>query len=154
MSEKLTPDDAQSIIKRATNPYALNTTLKPVDLAFIRETLNPQGRKVKAEDLIDTKFTIVEVHPYESTFEGGQPTVYWCKCVDDKGELFNTTLGGQKLCQALADVCALNAAAFTAAQMGNDDEVAKLEALGANRPLTITLRQVHGGKFGRYYDFE
>jgi hypothetical protein len=154
MSQKLTPDDAQSIIARASNPYALNTTLKPVDLAVVRETLNPQGRKIKAEDLIDTTFTIVEVHPYESAFEGGQPTVYWCKCVDEAGELFNTTLGGQKLVQALGDVCALNAAAFTAAQMGDDAEVAKLEELGANRPLKVTLRQVHGGKFGRYYDFE
>jgi hypothetical protein len=154
MSQKLTPDDAQSIIARASNPYKLNTTLKPVDLATVKEKLDPTGRKVKAADLVDQTFTIVELHPYESTLNKDNPTVYWVKAVDADGELFSTTLGGKQLVEALDSVAALNAEAATAHEMGDDARVAELEELGANRPLTVTLRKVSGGKFGRYYTFE
>lgn len=154
MPEKLTPEDAQSIIARAANPYKLNTTLKPVDLAAVKERLDPQGRKVKAADLVDQTFTIVELHPYESSLNKEAPTVYWVKAVDAQGELFNTTLGGKQLVEALGNVAALNAEAATAREMGDDARVAELEELGADRPLTVTLRQVKGGKFGRYYTFE
>lgn len=154
MTDKLTPDDAQSIIPRASNPYRLNTTLKPVDLAALREKIDPTGRKVKAADLIDQTFTIVELHPYESTLNKEAPTVYWVKCVDADGALFSTTLGGKQLVEALDSVAALNAEAATAAEMGDDARLAELEELGAHRPLTVTLRMVKGGKFGRYYTFE
>jgi hypothetical protein len=154
MSTKLTPDDAQSIIARASNPYKLNTTLKPVSLLDIKERLDPTGRKVKAADLIDQTFTIVELHPYESTLNKEAPTVYWVKAVDAGGELFSTTLGGKQLVEALDSIASLNAEAATAREMGDDARVAELEEMGANRPLTVTLRQVKGGKFGRYYTFE
>jgi hypothetical protein len=154
MSTKLTPDDAQSIIARASNPYKLNTTLKPVDLAAIKEKIDPQGPTIKAKQLIDTTFTIVEMHPWESTLSGKPSTVYWVKAVNAEGELFNTNLSGGKVVAALEAIAELNAEAANAAAMGDDARVAELEELGANRPLTITLRYKAGGKFGHYYDFE
>ncbi len=154
MSTKLTPDDAQSIISRSSNPYKLNTTLKPVDLAALKEKIDPQGRKVKARDLIDTTFTIVEMRPVESTLNPEQDHYYWVKAVDGAGELMNFSLSSQRLVEALDDIAALNAELASAREMGDDERVKELEEVGAGRPMTLTLREVKGGKYGRYYTFE
>lgn len=150
----ITPQDAQAIIARASNPGALNTTLAPVDLAQVRERIDPQGEARKAAEMIGRKFTIVEISPYASSFAGGRATVYWVKAVDENGVLFNMTLGGQVVCDALDALASLTAAWFEARQMGDDARVAELDALGAGRPVTVTLVEKHQGKYGRYYDFE
>jgi len=154
MASKITPVDAQGIIARSTNPGVLNTTLAPVDLATVREKVAPQGEVRKAADLVGSRFTIVEINPYQSSFSGGRATVYWVKCVDEDGILFNTTLGGQVVCDALDALASLTAAWFEARQMADDARVAQLEEMGAGRPVMVTLIERHQGKFGRYYDFE
>ncbi len=154
MSEKLTPDDAQAIIASRANPYALNTALKPVDLATIRERIDPQGKKVKASDLVDKTFTIVECQPFKGTLPGSREIIYYVKGVDENGELFHTTIGGKVTAGWLDTLAELTDEWREAKSMGDDARVAQLEDIGAGRPVTVTMRWKPGGDNPGHYIFE
>jgi hypothetical protein len=154
MSTKVTPDDAQSIIATRANPYALQTSLAPVDLATIRERIDPQGKKIQARDLVDKPFTIVAIHPFQGTLPGSRETIYHVRGVDEAGELFHTTLGGSVVCEWLDTLSDLTAAWAEAKAMADDVRVAELEAAGAGRPVKVTLRWHTGGTKSGYYEFE
>jgi hypothetical protein len=154
MSQKLTPDDAQSIIAARANPYALNTSLAPVDLATIRERINPQGPKIAAKDLVGQRFTIVEVTPFKGTLPGSREIIYHVKAVDERGELFHTTIGGKVAAQWLDDLNELTAAWTRATEMGDDERAQQLEGLGAGRPVTVKLVWLAQGENPGYYTFE
>jgi len=154
MSNALTPTDAQSIIARADNPYRLDTTLAPVDWKSLKEQFDPEGKKILAQDLIGQTFSIVELHPFASSFEGARETVYYVRAVDADGELFNTVLGGGAVAEILDSFTALNAAHHQAHSMGDEERCAELLELGATRPITVTLGWRKGGKFSGYYVFE
>ncbi len=154
MPEKLTPEDAQSIIASRANPYALQTSLAPVDLATIRERVDPQGKHLKAEELIDKTFTIVLVQPFQGTLPGSRETIYHVRAVDENGELFHTTIGGKVACEWLDTLNDLTAAWALAKSMGDDARVKQLEEAGAGRPVRVTLRWHVGGAKAGYYEFE
>jgi hypothetical protein len=116
------------------SPFVLgiDRNLEPVEYSVIAAELGISGPRVPAENLIDTTFIILGAKSYQSSYKD-ENHVYFCVCKDAATkEVFTTSLGGA----AVVDV---------------------LDALVAtkfNRPLKVTLRQVEGGKFGRYYVLE
>jgi hypothetical protein len=90
------------------------------------------GPRIPAENLVDERFIIMGAKAFQSSFAEDKHA-YFCVCKNSStGEIFTTTLGGQ----ACVDI---------------------LDALAASEfssPLEVTLREVEGGRFGRYYQFE
>ena len=144
-------DGVVAIVPRKASPYRLNTSLAPVDWKTMREQFDPQGERVPAKELVDTKFTIVELHPVHSTLNAKLDHFYYCRCVDADGALFNTILGGQAVVEVLDSFDALRAAYVEAEGMGDPDRMAELKAVGAMAPITVTLRYQKGGEYSGYY---
>ena len=119
---------------RVINPFvlAIDRTLEPVEYAVIATDMGISGPRVPAVSLVGTKFTILGAKAYSSSFDEAKH-VYFCVCRDAKTrEIFTTSLGGQ----AVVDI--LDA----------------LVAAGFDRPLTVTLTEAVGGRYGHYYVLE
>jgi hypothetical protein len=99
-------------------------------------------------------FVILEYRPIESAYEGSEVFYYVKGLIPDSGELFNTSLGGQAVVEVLNAFDALRAAHREAEKFGDTARAAELEALGAIRPIQVTLGFKHQGKYSGYYVFE
>ena len=139
------------IVPRHKSPYRLDTSLQPVEWKSMREQFDPQGERVAAKELVDTTFTIVEMHPVKSTLNAELDHFYYCRCVDENGALFNTILGGGAVVEVLDSFDALRAAYVEAEGLGDTERMAGLRAVGAMAPLVVTLRYQRGGQFAGYY---
>jgi hypothetical protein len=154
MTEKQTALTTGEYLPRKTNPYELNTTLRPVKMRDVVETVDPKGETVPTEDLIGQTFTILQAKPFKSAFDVGREVVYWVKAVDANGVLFNTTLGGAVVCEALDAIVALNAELRKATEIGDHARADQLREVGAGAPVTVTLIRHDTGNGQFYYDFE
>lgn len=154
MTDKKKEDLTGDLVVRRTNPYALDTNLEPVDWKSLREEFDPQGIAQDAKELVGRSFTITEYRPIESAYEGSEVFYYVKGVLKDTGELFHTSLGGQAVVEILNSFDALRSAYREALQFGDDARADELAALGANRPLLVTLNWIAQGKFGGYYIFE
>jgi hypothetical protein len=129
--------DDQTVIDnqpKSVQPWAIpiNRELEPVEYTDLANQMGISGPRVPAENLVDTKFIIMGAKAYQSSFDE-EKHVYFCVCKDvNTGEIFTTSLGGQAVVDIL-DACV----------------AAKFE-----HPLAVTLRQVKGGSYGRYYTLE
>lgn len=140
-----------ALVPVRTNPYRLNTNLAPVDWKRLRESIDPQGEHVPARDLVDCSFVIDEFRPVESTLSADPSIFYWCRCHDQDGKVFNTTLGGRAVVEVLELFDRLRAAYKDAQALGDTERVQQLEAVGANAPVALTLRFAAQGKYNGYY---
>lgn len=132
----------------------LNLGMEPVDWKEAKEKFDPSGDRIPAKDLIDRTFIISEIKPFESSFGDGGTAFYIKATLPDTGELFNTILGGSVTGEVLASFMDLNAQLQEALELGDNDQIAYLTGLGAGAPIKVTLREMSGGKFGRYYAFD
>ncbi len=128
-----TPETSAIVPAEATQLYfAPDPKLKPVLLAGILQEMGLSGPRIPASELVDRTFIITGAKPFESSFKGGEHA-WFCVCVDPElGEVFTTVLGGL----AVVDII---------------DALAKA---GLSAPLQVTMRQVQGGRYGRYYVLE
>lgn len=129
-------DDATGeIIEVSPHPsmqYVADKAQPALSLTKVLQEMGLSGPRVPAEQLVDTTFTILRGKPFQSSFQE-DAHAWFCVCkAKDGGEVFTTVLGGQ----AVVDI--LDA----------------LVATGLTNPLEVTLRQVSGGRFGRYYVLE
>ena len=103
-----------------------------VDYGEVIERLELEPVMVKAVDLVDETFIILGGKQFPSSYEN-QDHAWYCICEDlKKSERFAVVLGGRAVMKIL-------------------DAMA---ASGFKNPLKVTLKQKHGGKYGRYYVFE
>jgi hypothetical protein len=116
----------------------------------IRDRIAPQGEAVDAKTLIDKTFTILRYRTYQSRYEAGRETVYWVVGVTDDGVLFNTTLGGVAVCDVLDAIDKMYRAYADAIADGDMVAQKDLEEIGADSPVTFTLRWVPAGTAGYY----
>jgi hypothetical protein len=154
MSDEQTTLTTSEYLPKRTNPYQLNTTLKPVSMRDVRERVDPQGEAIPAEDLIGQALTILEAKPFRSAFDVGREIVYWVKAVNPDGVLINTVLGGTVICDALDTIVALNAELRKAVEIGDHARADELREAGAGAPVTVTLIRHDTGNGQFYYDFE
>jgi hypothetical protein len=117
---------------RPAMAYVADKAQPAVSLTKVLQEMGLSGPRVPADQLVDTTFTILRAKPFQSSFSE-DAHAWFCVCqAKDDGEVFTTVLGGQ----AVVDI--LDA----------------LVATGMTNPLEVTLRQVSGGRFGRYYVLE
>lgn len=116
----------------ALETFEFDTKLKPVSIKDIKESMGVAAVQVKAESLKDKSFTIIRMKQFESSLgDGGNP--YYCDVIlKETKELVGVVLGGQGVVEFL-------------------EMYAKS---GHREPLTVTLVEKKGGKFGRYYVLE
>ena len=154
MTEQQEQYETEAIIARKVDPYALDSTLAPVDWKAMREQFDPQGPSIPAEELVGRSFTILSLKPFKSAYAGKRSEVYWIKAMDQDGTLFNTVLGGVVVCETLDAFAMLNAEYIKALQERDEVRIAELEAVGAGRPIGVTLIKREAGSGVEYYDFE
>ena len=112
--------------------YIADKTQPTVSLTKLLNDMGLAGVRVPASELIDRKFLIIRAKPFQSAYNE-EAHAWFCVCIDpDINEVFTTVLGGK----AVVDI--LDA----------------LTATGIDNPLEVTLRQVMGGRYGRYYILE
>jgi hypothetical protein len=112
--------------------YIADKTQPTVSLTKLLNDMGLAGVRVPASELIDRKFLIVRAKPFQSAYNE-EAHAWFCVCIDpDINEVFTTVLGGK----AVVDI--LDA----------------LTATGIDNPLEVTLRQVKGGRYGKYYVLE
>jgi len=112
--------------------YIADKTQPTVSLTKLLNDMGLAGVRVPASELIDRKFLIVRAKPFQSAYNE-EAHAWFCVCIDpDVNEVFTTVLGGK----AVVDI--LDA----------------LTATGIDNPLEVTLRQVKGGRYGKYYVLE
>jgi hypothetical protein len=112
--------------------YIADKTQPTVSLTKLLTDMGLAGVRVPASELIDRKFLIVRAKPFQSAYNE-EAHAWFCVCIDpDVNEVFTTVLGGK----AVVDI--LDA----------------LTATGIDNPLEVTLRQVKGGRYGKYYVLE
>lgn len=117
---------------RPAMAYVADKAQPAVSLAKILQEMGISGPRVPAEQLVDDTFVILRAKPFQSSFNE-EAHAWFCVCQAKGGEeVFTTVLGGQ----AVVDI--LDA----------------LVSTGITNPLEVTLRQVAGGRFGRYYVLE
>lgn len=146
-------EQTQALVPARTNPYALDTSLAPVDWAAIRERIDPQGKKVKARELVGQSLLIVAYQPFESTQNPGA-TCYYCRAiVEETGELVNFVAGGQAVVEVLDGFDRLRGTYREALDMGDDERSQELAAIGATAPIRVTMQWVPQGKNNGYYVF-
>jgi hypothetical protein len=112
--------------------YIADKTQPTVSLTKLLNDMGLAGVRVPASELIDRKFMIIRAKPFQSAYNE-EAHAWFCVCIDpDINEVFTTVLGGK----AVVDI--LDA----------------LTATGIDNPLEVTLRQVKGGRYGKYYILE
>jgi hypothetical protein len=112
--------------------YIADKTQPTVSLTKLLNDMGLAGVRVPASELIDRKFLIIRAKPFQSAYNE-EAHAWFCVCIDpDVNEVFTTVLGGK----AVVDI--LDA----------------LTATGIDNPLEVTLRQVKGGRYGKYYVLE
>jgi len=112
--------------------YIADKTQPTVSLTKLLNDMGLAGVRVPASELIDRKFMIIRAKPFQSAYNE-EAHAWFCVCIDpDVNEVFTTVLGGK----AVVDI--LDA----------------LTATGIDNPLEVTLRQVKGGRYGKYYVLE
>ena len=116
----------------------------------IRDRIAPQGYPIEAADLVDRTFTILRYRTYQSRFEGGREMVYWIVGVTDDGLIFNTTLGGVAVCDVLDAIDRMYKSYQAAIASGDLVAQRDLEEIGADSPVTLTLKWVKSGSTGYY----
>ena len=110
----------------------IQTALPPVTLRDIKEKMGILVNQVPAASLVGQTFTILHGKKFPSTFPTQSDPYYCVVAMQDTGEKVGSVFGGGA-CVEILD-------ALAAAQFQN--------------PLTVTLIEKQGGKFGRYYVFE
>lgn len=129
--DEVTSESVELSPRQAT-AYVADQAREAVSLAAVLQEMGLSGARVPAEQLVDTTFTILRAKPFASSF-AADSHAWFCVCrAKDGGDVFTTVLGGQ----AVVDI--LDA----------------LVATGMTNPIEVTLRQVSGGRFGRYYVLE
>ena len=112
--------------------FAPDPKIQPVALSGILQAMGLSGPRVPASELIDQSFIIVGAKPFSSAF-AVDAHAWFCVCrAPETGEVFTTVLGGQ----AVVDI------------------IDALTRSGFSSPILVTLKQVAGGRFGRYYVLE
>ena len=112
--------------------YLADCKKETLPLSKILSEMGLSGPRIPAEQLIDRSFVILRAKPFQSSFNE-QAHAWFCVCKDAlTNETFTTVLGGT----ACVDV------------------IDALAAAGMTNPLEVTLRQVSGGHYGRYYVLE
>lgn len=131
--QQVTNEEQQEIVMvPAPLQYVANRELPVVTLGSILKEMGISGPRVPADQLVDQVFVILRGKAFQSSYNEAAHA-WFCVCKDSHtGELFTTVLGGG----AVVDV--LDA----------------LVATGLPNPLEVTLRQVVGGRYGRYYVLE
>lgn len=105
---------------------------EPVKLGHILQKLGLSGPRIPATELIDKTFILYRGRSFRSSFKD-QENAWFCVCADAKtGELFTTVLGGK----AVVDI------------------IEALALSGFDQPLEVTLREIKGGRYGKYYTLE
>lgn len=126
-TDKTTPSDESYLAS-----FEPNRTLAPYPLSEILKKLGLSGPRVPAEQLVGQPFVILAAKTFGSAYDPRRHA-YFCVCAyATTGETFTTVLGGW----AVVDIL---------------DAVANS---GFDQPLQVTLRQVEGGRYGRYYVLE
>ena len=120
----------------------------------LRDRIAPQGTAVQAKLLVDRTFTIIRYRPYQSQFAGRREVVYWIVALTDDGELFNTTLGGEAVCDVLDSINKLESDLKEAMAHGDTGRVKDLQELGAGSLWQFTLRWSESGANQGYYFFD
>ena len=127
MTEEVIVNEGETTLKIESSLDA-----KPVKLAEILEKMGLSGPRIPAADLVGKTFIIYRGRSFRSSFKD-QENAWFCVCAMPKtGELFTVVLGGK----AVVDI---------------------LEALaldGWRQPLEVTLNEVKGGRYGKYYILE
>lgn len=119
-----------------------------------RDRIAPQGLAVKARDLIGRTFKIIRSRRYQSAYETARDLVYWVVIVTDDGEILNTTLGGEAVCDVLDALHDLNQQYRDAVDANDMVKISDLEELGANALWEFTLAWSDSGQGEGYYYFE
>lgn len=107
-------------------------TVKIPSLKEIVEKYNLGTSNTKTDTLIDKTFVIDAVKPFNSRFGENAHSYFITAHYPETGEVFTTVLGGTAVV----------------------DTLDKLGENGVAPPYEVTLRQINGGKFGRYYTLE
>lgn len=145
---------AQAIVNQTPEPGRLSTNREPVNWRTMKDRFDPDGDKVKAQELVDRTFNVTYLKPFDSSFDESKEC-YWVKGVDvETGQLFNTVLGGTVVCEILNGFYELNRQYHEALANGDDATAEALAEMGAGAPIQLTLIRKEGGKYGSYYDFE
>jgi len=126
-SNKITP-------VRPVRPHVIITDpdVTPVILEDVVREMGMSGPKVPAEQLVDHTLTILRAKPFMSSFDE-EREAWFCVVRDHETNAQVTTVIGGQACTEILDAYA---------------------ASGATAPLTVVLRKVDGGRYGRYYQFE
>jgi len=133
MDEKQSQSNETGLVELSQQrSYIADKTQPTVSLTKLLTDMGLAGVRVPASELIDRKFLIIRAKPFQSAYNE-EAHAWFCVCIDpDVNEVFTTVLGGK----AVVDI--LDA----------------LTATGIDNPLEVTLRQVKGGRYGKYYVLE
>lgn len=112
--------------------YLPDRNTAPVDLNVVTTSMGLTGPRIPAKELVDHTFVILGAKPFSSSFSDDN-TPYFCVIKDEAADLIYTTvLGGGAVVEMLR----------------------ALAEAGFDAPIRVTLREVKGGRFGRYYVLE
>jgi len=117
------------IVPFVTSQLIADVETEPVMLANVLEQMGMSGPRIPAKELVGHTLTIFRAKPFLSSFND-DAQAWFCVCKDhDTNAQITTVLGGG----AVVDILGAYAES------------------GQNRPLTVTLQWIEGGRFGGYY---